>query len=101
MKRLSLVFAAFVAAPALAQSSPPAAPPCTGPEYRTLDFWVGEWIAEWDQQGQIPKGTGTNRVTRDEYGSCVITEHFSIDGGALFGQRVVYGTRRGPVSGEG
>ena len=83
MKRIALVLAAAVAAPAPGQSPAPPAPPCTGPEHRTLDFWVGEWIAEWDQQGQIPKGTGTNRVTRDEYGSCVITEHFKIDGGSL------------------
>lgn len=84
MTRVIALSAALLglAAPAQAQQSPPP-PPCSGPEHRTLDFWVGEWIAEWDQQGQIPAGTGTNRVTRDEYGSCVITEHFRIDGGGL------------------
>lgn len=87
MKRsVAVLLAGFLAAPALGQSSQPAAPPpCSGPEHRTLDFWVGEWIVEWDQQGQIPAGTGTNRITRDEFGSCVITEHFQIDGGGFKG----------------
>ena len=59
---------------ALSQQAPATtpAPPCAGPEYRTLDFWVGEWVAE-DQQGNA---IGTNRITRNEYGDCVITEHF-------------------------
>jgi hypothetical protein len=59
------------------------ATPCQGPEYRALDFWVGEWIAEWELQGG--KGTGTNRITRDEYGDCVITERFRSDDGSLDG----------------
>lgn len=58
--------------------------PCSGPEYRTLDFWVGDWVAE-DQDG---KSIGTNRVTRDEYGDCVITEHFRANDGSLIGHSV-------------
>lgn len=64
----------------------PASPPCSGPEYRTLDFWVGDWIAEWDVGGK--RGAGTNRITRDEYGSCVITEHFRTDDGKMIGHSV-------------
>ena len=62
----------------------PSGPPCAGPEYRTLDFWVGDWIAE-DQTG---KRIGTNRITRNEYGNCVITEHFKMDDGTLLGHSV-------------
>ena len=62
----------------------PTAPSCAGPEFRTLDFWVGDWIAE-DQQG---KAIGTNRITRDEYGDCVITEHFKMDDGTMIGHSV-------------
>jgi len=65
-------------------AAPP--PPCKTADYRTLDFWVGDWIAEWDQNGQ--KGTGTNRITRDEYGDCIITEHFRADDGSLIGHSV-------------
>lgn len=76
MRIVQILAAASLFAPhtAMAQQQPASAPPppCTGPEYRTLDFWVGDWDA-LDQQGQV---IGTNRITRDEYGDCVITEHF-------------------------
>lgn len=54
------------------------AAPCSGPEYRQLDFWVGDWDAEWDNaDGSI--GAGRNRISRDEFGDCVIYERFSTD----------------------
>jgi len=54
--------------------SPPA--PCSTPEYRQLDFWVGDWDLSFDAgNGQV--GKASNRITRDEYGSCVVTEHFT------------------------
>ena len=54
MERTLLSFAllAGCAAPAshpVAPATPPApaiAPPCAGPEYRQLDFWVGDWTVE-------------------------------------------------------
>ena len=64
------------------QASPPPQPACAGPEYRALDFWVGDWVAE-DQQGNV---IGNNRITRNEYGDCVITEHFT--GSPLIGHSV-------------
>jgi len=66
------------------QPSAPAPPPCKTAEFRTLDFWVGEWIAE-DQAGN---GIATNRVTRNEYGDCVITEHFTMNDGSMVGHSV-------------
>jgi hypothetical protein len=85
MIRLIALSAALVAIPATAQT-PAAAPaqPCVGPEFRTLDFWVGDWIAE-DTEG---KRIGTNRITRDEYGDCIITEHFRTDDGSMIGHSV-------------
>ncbi len=68
--------------PAGAQT--PQAKPCVGPEFRTLDFWVGEWIAE-DQQG---RAIGTNTISRNEYGDCVITEHFKMNDGSMIGHSV-------------
>jgi hypothetical protein len=62
----------------------PAAPPCSTPEYRQLDFWVGDWVATWTNANGS-QGTGRNRITRDEYGSCVITERFTTDDGSLRG----------------
>ena len=85
MKRAILSLVAIFAAPAAAAQSPaPSAPPCSGPEYRTLDFWVGEWVAEWTNPDGT-KGTGKNRITRDEHGNCVITERYHSDDGTLDG----------------
>ena len=71
--------------PVLAQQAAPTPPPaCGGPEYRTLDFWVGDWDA-LDEKGQV---IGTNRITRNEYGDCIITEHFRMNDGSLIGHSV-------------
>jgi hypothetical protein len=86
MKVITASLAGVFAIPAFAQTpaATTPAPPCNGAEYRSLDFWVGEWIAE-DQNGQP---IGTNRITRDEYGNCVITEHFRMNDGTLIGHSV-------------
>ena len=80
-----------VVAPAQAQTSPtstpapaPAAAPCSAPEYRQLDFWVGAWIATWTNPDGST-GTGRNTITRDEYGPCVIAERFTAADGSLRG----------------
>lgn len=67
-----------LAMPACAQG----AAPCAGPEFRQLDFWVGEWDLSWDNpDGSV--GQGHNSITRSEFGDCVIFEHF--DGPGLVG----------------
>lgn len=88
MRLLPLLAASFL--PAFAQApAPPASPPaapspqppaCDSAEYRQLDFWVGEWDVEFDNaDGSV--GRAENRITRDEYGDCVITERFRQPGG--------------------
>jgi hypothetical protein len=62
----AIVFAA-IAVPSLATAAPK--PACAKPQYRQLDFWVGNWDLAWKG------GTGTNRITRS-YDGCVIEEHF-------------------------
>ncbi len=85
MKKLFAIVALLASASAGAQGQAQSpAPACSGAEYRTLDFWVGDWIGE-DQQG---RPIATNRVTRDEYGQCVITEHFRLDDGTMIGHSV-------------
>ena len=46
--------------------------PCSSPEHRQFDFWIGEW------QVHKPDGTlaGINRISR-EYGGCVIHERYA------------------------
>lgn len=69
---------------ASAQTPPaaPAGPPCSAPEYRQLDFWVGEWDLEFDQAPGQPVGRARNSITRGEYGPCVIIERFVQPSGA-------------------
>lgn len=43
--------------------------PCSDPEFRQMDFWVGDWDLVWEG------GKGRNVVTSD-LGGCVITENF-------------------------
>ena len=64
---------AQTAAPSSASSGPPpsAPPKCAGPEFRQLDFWVGDW--DVSIQG---KPVGVNRVTREEDG-CLVHEHWA------------------------
>ncbi|MEE2525791.1 hypothetical protein V0U79_05385 [Hyphobacterium sp. HN65] len=68
-----------LSAGASAQSNTaPQSSPCSGEEFRQLDFWVGDWHAEWDN-GDGTTGFGENLITRDEYGDCVIYERFSTE----------------------
>ena len=101
INRIALAAATtLIGGAALAQTQNPApaappAPPCSSPEYRQLDFWVGDWIAEWGVPPGSPAGLGSNRVTRDEVGDCVITEHF--EGAGLKGFSISTYTPRAGV----
>jgi hypothetical protein len=70
-----LVALALAAAPAATPPPPPPPPACSTAEYRQLDFWVGDWDAEFALPGG-KTGHAVNRITRNEYGDCVIAEHF-------------------------
>ncbi len=67
MNRTLLVLLLLAAPAAYAQTPPP----CSTPDYRQFDFWVGEW------QVHTPEGkfAGMNRIT-SEYGGCVIHERY-------------------------
>ena len=80
MRVFTLLSLALLATPAFAQ---PEAASCSSPEYRQLNFWVGEWDLTWPGgQGGTPEdemGEGVNIITK-ELGDCVIHETFSGDG---------------------
>jgi hypothetical protein len=66
---------AFAGADPVASPSPRPAP-CSSPEYRQLDFWLGDWdVASVDR-----KVTGRDTITR-EYGGCVVLERWTGDSG--------------------
>lgn len=45
--------------------------PCSDPKASEFDFWLGEWTAEWGEDGH-----GTNVVTK-ALGGCVVLENFT------------------------
>ncbi len=45
--------------------------PCTDPKASEFDFWLGEWTAEWGEDGH-----GTNVITK-ALGGCVVLENFT------------------------
>lgn len=52
--------------------------PCSAPEYRQFDFWVGEWELSWpaSETSEGKPGRGTNRIEQ-ALGGCVIVENFN------------------------
>ncbi|MGH9442715.1 MAG: DUF1579 family protein [Thermoanaerobaculia bacterium] len=80
-----LVFAAALtslpAAAGAATTPTPAPPPvpCSGPEWKQLDFWVGEWNATWPASPGTPAGSATNRIEKI-LGGCVVSENFEASG---------------------
>ena len=48
---------------------------CDTPAHAGMDFWIGQWDVAWTDADGNP-AHGTNRVDRDAYGGCVVTERF-------------------------
>lgn len=79
MRVIQTLFAVIcVALAGCAANLPAATAPasaCADDGYRQLDFWVGEWDLSWQGQDGATQ-TGSNRISGDELGDCVISEHF-------------------------
>ena len=58
----------LLAIPLTATQTPPR---CEGPQFRQLDFWVGDWNVT-----SGGKQAGTNQVTQEESG-CLVHEHWT------------------------
>lgn len=63
--------------------------PCTAPEYRQFDFWVGEWDVH------LPNGkpAGANRIRRILAG-CAIQENWTGTGGSIGTSYNIYDATR-------
>ncbi|MCB0264087.1 MAG: DUF1579 family protein [Calditrichaeota bacterium] len=63
--------------------------PCSAPEARQFDFWIGEWELTWPGgQGGTPEGQtgrGVNHVVQ-YLGECVIFENFSFADSSFIGK---------------
>ena len=65
---LAVVIILMLPFPGYAEDAPK---PCSAPEFRQLDFWVGSWDLTWENDKK-----GTNTITR-VLGDCVIMENFN------------------------
>jgi hypothetical protein len=54
--------------------------PCTAPEASQFDFWVGDWVATWNDSLH-----GANRIEK-MFGNCTVHENFSIAATNFLGQ---------------
>lgn len=65
--------------------------PCSTPEARQFDFWLGEWDLSWpaEQSGGTDgeRAAGSNEVRR-MFGDCVVEENFTTDDGRFRGHSV-------------
>ncbi len=75
MRRLFAAALLLTTAPTLVEAVPAAPAACAGPEFRQLDFWLGDWDATWNASPGTPAGAGSNHITKS-YDDCVIEEHF-------------------------
>jgi hypothetical protein len=79
---LSLLGLLTLAAPIEAQeAATPPPPPCSAPEHRQFDFWIGDW----DVTGPDGEAAGTNRIT-SILGGCVLHESWKAANGPHAGQ---------------
>ena len=73
---VTLALLAALAACASTEAPKPAPPPCTAPEYRQFDFWLGDWDVI-DPAGKL---VGRNEITSVHNG-CVVFESWRGNGG--------------------
>ena len=78
MKHLLLPIFLLCASWGLTQNPTPPPKPCATPEYRQMDFWIGDWNVH-TPDGKL---VGTNRIEQI-LGSCVLMENWEGAGGSM------------------
>ncbi len=74
--RLMMMITLLALLPSLAPAQSSPANPCTLPQQKQFEFWVGEWDLTWPGQKAGETGHGTNSIKRIMDG-CVVQENFS------------------------
>jgi hypothetical protein len=95
--RLALVVLFLTCMAGARQNNSAAQPkPCSEPEQKQLEFWVGEWELTWPGNSPGETAHGTNSVQRILEG-CIVQENFSgADAAHLRGQSVsIFDVRAG------
>jgi hypothetical protein len=75
----AIMFFGWLSLSAIAQNSSSASAqpkPCTEPQQKQFEFWIGEWELTWPgtRQGEIARGSNSIHETLD---GCVVEENFS------------------------
>ena len=78
LQRLLLISVVAALHFTVSQAAPAQPAPCSAPEYRQFDFWLGDW----DVTNPAGKAAGHNHIT-SEYGGCVLQEHWTGAGGSV------------------
>jgi Protein of unknown function (DUF1579) len=77
VSRLAGAILILVVAVSAQQNNPTAPPkPCSEPEQKQLEFWVGEWDLTWPGNAAGEMVHGTNSIKRILDG-CIVEENFS------------------------
>ena len=58
------------------RTTPPQPKPCSEPQQKQLEFWVGEWDLTWPGNNPGETAHGTNSIKRILDG-CIVQENFS------------------------
>ena len=66
----------LVSMPAFAEQKPQPVAPCSAPQQKQFDFWLGTWDLTWPGEKQNETGHGTNTIGRI-LDDCVVHESFS------------------------
>lgn len=86
----AVLVAVLAAAPLAAQSDADSPAPCSTPEHRQFDFWIGEWEVTAD--GRV---AGHNKITR-LFGDCGLREEYTGTRGGYTGSSFnLYDASRG------
>ena len=84
--RIVCLIVTLAATSAIAQ---PARDPCSTPEHRQFDFWIGDW----EVRNAAGKVVGTNNITKLHKG-CVLFENWSGTGGVTGSSFNIYDASR-------
>ena len=85
----TIAFAVLLVPLASAQNAAPPPAPCSAPEHRQFDFWLGDW----DVSNAAGKQVGRNTITSQHKG-CVILENWTGNGGVTGSSLNVYDAAR-------
>jgi hypothetical protein len=97
--RPALALVLLLSRPALAAAAPepaaaPPSPPCSAPEYRRLDFWVGDWDA-YEVTGKDVAAKPMARCRVDAIlGGCVLRETYEQNDGLVGQSFTIYDAGR-------